>query len=476
MGRLRKNFDQRSSALQVWVVAEKNRWLTAKDFAPLTGRTIRQAQRIIKNAVEGKPWEGNLLVGRITRGRGGARGCHYQVYLPSLPAELQQRWTDRHDEPETGESDRNKLFEDTSDSNYRWRYELIRPALILPARSKERADAIRAIAARKHMKPDGSYRKVSPDTLRRWLASYEANGYAGLKRKKRQDRGSSRVFISRRWDSAVPFDDATKQRIKDDLLSGVNGRWAKNTSFGWHKIAWDSSLDLENLTIEAGYNPGRNRLRPLCRLPRSFVEQGRKYRAVAIYNMDHKQYDDKSRPRVQRRPPENPMEVVVGDVHHMDVLLSRPDGSTFTPKIVAWLDWATSRIFTCPVFLKKGEGIRQEHVVEAFIAMVKDKRWGMPQTLYLDNGTEYYWTDLINNAQKLNDQIRIENLDTNKTIKQKLKARRSSIINAKPYNASAKVIEGTFGFLERIIFSTFPGHIGGNRTNKKTANVGKLPA
>ncbi|MEQ8960850.1 MAG: hypothetical protein RLP02_23495, partial [Coleofasciculus sp. C2-GNP5-27] len=206
------------------------------------------------------------------------------------------------------------------------------------------------------------------------------------------------------------------------------------------------------------------------------MEQGRKYRAVAIYNMDHKQYDDKSRPRVQRRPPENPMEVVVGDVHHMDVLLSRPDGSTFTPKIVAWLDWATSRIFTCPVFLKKGEGIRQEHVVEAFIAMVKDKRWGMPQTLYLDNGTEYYWTDLINNAQKLNDQIRIENLDTNKTIKQKLKARRSSIINAKPYNASAKVIEGTFGFLERIIFSTFPGHIGGNRTNKKTANVGKLPA
>lgn len=56
-----------------------------------------------------------------------------------------------------------------------------------------------------------------------------------------------------------------------------------------------------------------------------------------------------------------------------------------------------------------------------------------------------------------------------------LSARRSSIVKARPYNAPAKSIEGLFGVLEGGVFSMLPGWIGGNRMDKKTANIGKAP-
>ena len=83
----------------------------------------------------------------------------------------------------------------------------------------------------------------------------------------------------------------------------------------------------------------------------------------------------------------------------MDVLLLRADGFTFTAKLVCFQDWATNRIFVHPVFLEKGKGVRPAHVVEAIIAMVKE--WGVPETLYLDNGSEYGCVDLVADALTL---------------------------------------------------------------------------
>ncbi len=51
------------------------------------------------------------------------------------------------------------------------------------------------------------------------------------------------------------------------------------------------------------------------------------------------------------------------------------------------------------------------------------------------------------------------------------------ITKAQPYNSAAKgAIEGAFAILERKYFAKIPGWIGGERTRKKTANVGKPPA
>ena len=136
------------------------------------------------------------------------------------------------------------------------------------------------------------------------------------------------------------------------------------------------------------------------------------------------------------------MGVVFGDVHHQDVLLPRADGSIFTAKLVAFLDWATNRVFVHPVFLAKGEGVRQEHAIEAFIAMTQDSGWGMPEILYLDNGKEYACLDRMADALQLVSQMRA--LDDDPGLALALLQRASPIVKAMPYNAAAKPIEPAF--------------------------------
>jgi hypothetical protein len=161
------------------------------------------------------------------------------------------------------------------------------------------------------------------------------------------------------------------------------------------------------------------------------------------------------------------MDIVVGDVHPVDVLISRPDGSICTPRMVAWQDVATNRLYSTLHILPKGEGIRREHVGESFAAMVRHPEWGMPRHLYLDNGGEYGQLGIVDDAMRLAAWAG----DTDP----RSDGRRSMIVTAKPYNAPAKPIEGLFAALEKH-FRLLPGWIGGNRMVKKSANVGRPPA
>ncbi|QJP12373.1 hypothetical protein G3545_01055 [Starkeya sp. ORNL1] len=83
------------------------------------------------------------------------------------------------------------------------------------------------------------------------------------------------------------------------------------------------------------------------------------------------------------------MQLVVGDVHHLDMVMLREDGSEAWPKAIAWLDQATNRIRLDLLLLGKGEGIRNADVIASFIRMTQDPAWGMPRGLYLDNESEY---------------------------------------------------------------------------------------
>ena len=226
---------------------------------------------------------------------------------------------------------------------------------------------------------------------------------AGLVGKARGDRGEARTHIGRAWDAGVPFDDATKGRIAEATAERVRSLWAASTEIGWKQISRLAAGFLYDQTVAAGFDPGRRELKKLCRVPRRFVEAGRPWRAVAVYDKDRKRHFDVHMPRIRRtREGREPMEIVIGDVHPIDILMRRTDGSVFTPKLITWHDWATNRLFFYPVFLAKGKGVRQEHVAEAFMAMAADPLWGMAQTLYLDNGGEYNWAELVNDAMQLN--------------------------------------------------------------------------
>ena len=212
--------------------------------------------------------------------------------------------------------------------------------------------------------------------------------------------------------------------------------------------------------------PGPHTLRRICKLTRRFVEPHKHLRQIHRFESDRKAHED-AKPRVRRTGSAlEPMEIIVGDVHHLDVLIRREDGSVATPKMIGWLDMGTRRVFAnfvlCLLNQNTGrsEGIRNEHVIASFISMTQDPGWGMPRTLYLDNGSEYNFADFIDDALKLvsNHRLRLE-----------------QTVRSQPYNAPAKAIEGTFGLLERAYFSQIPGWIGGNRMITKTANVGRAP-
>lgn len=342
------------------------------------------------------------------------------------------------------------------------RYDIIRPVLKHAPGSAVREAARRA--------------GVHERRIREWIAAYEAGGAGGLHARPREDRGRRKHAISAAWDSWAEraLNDAAMAAVAADLERYVKSLWAATTDHGEKRIAALVADRLAELTEEAGFNGDARQLAKVCKVGLRFVRRWRHYRAVALADQDAKQWHDRHRPRIRRtREGRQPMDIVFCDVHPMDVLLPRADGSTFTVKLVAFLDWATNRIFLHPVFLAKGEGVRQEHVIEAIIAMTQDSRWGVPCVLYLDNGAEYGCVDKVADALRLNVQVRA--LGDDSAFDEALLLRVRLTVRAQPHNAPAKPIEPAFKVLEHGFFSALPGWIGGNRMAKKTANLGREP-
>ena len=454
-------------------------WLSAPAFAANAKVTPRSASRILLLAFDGQPWHGHPLEVRRVRGRGGNAGWAYEVRADSLPEGLREHALAGHPAPATATlpapivASREPAAIDKPSPVARWRYEVIQPALQEKAGTEKYRREIAKASRVVREFPSGRRGRVSARTIERWIASYERDGMAGLRRKTPANRGRDRVFISRAWDAAVPFDEELKASFRKWAVELAGSIYAENTEWGWRRIARAVGGGLAEKTVKTGFDPGRKPLKQICKVPRGLVERGAPKQQLAIFENDHKRWVDESMPRIWRgRDGRQPMEIVIGDVHPVDVLLPRVDGSTYTAKFIGWLDWGTNRVHGSLVFPPKGEGVRQEHVIEAFIAMVTDPRWGMPEHLYLDNGREYNWSELIDDAMQL---CKVRHLDDNAELAASVRARKSNIIKARPYNAAAKAIEGTFAALESGVFSTFPGWIGGNRMRKKTANVGRAP-
>lgn len=133
------------------------------------------------------------------------------------------------------------------------------------------------------------------------------------------------------------------------------------------------------------------------------------------------------KPRIQRSIADlEPMDVVVMDVHHINVLIERETGKTATAKMIAFLDIATSRLFVEIIMFEGKGGVRNSDIITAFINMCMDKNFGLPKVLYVDNGSEYGWADHLQDALKLN--IRINGFDW--------QSGRNPVVRATPYNAS----------------------------------------
>lgn len=431
-------------------------WVSTDALAAVAGITRRGARKGAKAGT----WRGSPLVVRQVRGRGGRSGWSYEVRVDSLPLDLQLRCKQLQSPFEAP-----PRLDDASAVERERRFNIIRPALAFAKHTPERAEAVREIAAREHLTPAGGVERLSERNLQRWLNRYEEGGAAGLTRRQRRDANKPKVFLTRAWDRAVSFDLATRERIKAEVLQDLRDLWGNGLSYGDVKRL--ASERLADLTQAAGFAGTPAEIAAFCELPKDLVEapEHRRARRVHQYRTDRRAYEDR-RPRIIRTTDGlAPMQLVFADIHHMDVLVTRPDGGTATPKMIAWLDAATRRVRADLVLCEPGTMVRNADVIESFIRMTQDPHWGMPAMLYLDNGSEFLFADFASDALKLAG-LDVRQLDRN-----------SPIVRAKAYNGPAKgLIEGFFGNVERTIFATVQGYIGGNRMKARSAHLGKPQA
>lgn len=347
-----------------------------------------------------------------------------------------------------------------------WKWRLIQPALAYPKHSRARGEVLRCLAHSAHQRPDGRRATVSLDSLYTWVASYEQHGLTALMRRPRRDFGRKVVGITRQWDNACPLSAEVQAEVAEQLAEQVRSLWASGAP-GYRTVTELGSAVLYDLSLHAGWTDVSL---SQCQLSRSYVEHYRRYALVAMHDKDARQFFDSMVPRIRRhRENLQPMDIIVGDVHPIDIMLTRADGTAVMPRAIAWLDVATQRVHVTLIQLEKGEGVKQVHVAQAFAAMCSS--WGLPRQLYLDNGSEYGWQDMMEGfaqLSRLTGAVLDTRLESQSTAP-------NAVVRARPYNAQAKPIEGIFALLEQQVLSMLPGWIGGNRMRQKTHNVGRAP-
>lgn len=480
-----------------------SKWVQSAEVERLSGVSQKNVHRALANRF----WRGcDLLVReeRTGRGRGGKT---LLVHVDSLPADLREAWyLDRgirlHEKPDpsTGEvvlvpsqAYQNDTKFEADLALARWRHDVIRSALLLERGSSERAELIAALAATPRLFPNGTRKAVTRQTLYNWIGAFEAEGINGLIRKRRVDNGAKRQVVSRAWDGFFldQADEAARMKVGDDLTRHIRSLWAAGER-GWRAISEKSttrlielSRDLRVVAFDAlpvgrcGDTGRATTQFGVCYVNRRKVEAEREYGLIAVKDKDNAVFQDRFMPSIRRDYSDlKPRQIVVGDVHPVDIMMRRPDGTVVYPKAIAWYDVATNEMHMTFVLLEPKEGIRREHVAQSFQAMVEE--WGLPQMLYLDNGSEYSWDAMIGGFTQLSKltsgSMKVSDLDGDTAVAARVASDREAIVRSRPYNAKGKPgIEGAFGNLEQVFFATIQGWTAGDRMNKKTHAKGKDP-
>jgi hypothetical protein len=438
------------------------RWIGSGAFSLAAGISDRKARRAFERAACGKTWNGHTLQVRTMEGRGGKSGLQYQVKVSSLPAHIQDRLKALQIHFE--DPSKTRLGEGAQ-LKRTWIYDVIRPALAYPKGSNERGQEVAKLHGAKRLNWQGKHQLLSKSVLYRWIDQYECGGIHALGGKVRSDKGARKVYISRAWTNAVPFDEQIKATIHDDLKAYVRGLIKGDGQFKQTRVL--ASEKLISMTGAYGFrinDPQREA--KVFSIPAAFIREEAHFKAVARHQKDRKASED-DKPRIRRTTAAlEPNEVNVMDVHHLNIYVARPDGTYSTPKLIAFHDIATNRVFCELIQFSERGGVRNTDIITAFVNMCQHPAFGVPQYLYVDNGSEYRFADDLEDALKLG--TRFVTFDGPEE--------RRRIIRAKPYNAAAKQVEGWF----RQFNQQHARHIDGWRDddpmNPKRPELGKLHA
>jgi hypothetical protein len=475
------------------------KWIGAGEVEALSS----VSQQAVNKALRARRWRGADLMVREVSSHVGQGGKVLQVHVDSLPADLRTAWylghgIQLHARVDAATGELRHVAEAAQDPRFderqlvaRWRLDVIRQVVAKPKGSPERRALLEAVAAQEWRAPDGKLRQIGRATLYAWVAAYDAGGLIGLLPDERKDRGIKRVLVSTAWDGffagrIAPADHAA---VAEAVVKHIRSLWASGES-GWRAICEKSTTRLIELTLDlrdpifrtlAEGRPGDRAGAPtrfgICDVNRRMAEAQRSYGIIAVRNKDNARFQDTIAPTIRRDYSLlSPREIVVGDVHPTDVMVLRPDGSRAYPKAISWFDPATCEVHMTIVLLEKGEGVRREHVAMAFEAMVHE--WGLPKLLYLDNGSEYGWAEMINGFTQLSKLagLTVKEHGGGSLADARVAEAREAVVRSLAYNAKGKPgIEGTFGVLEQVFFSNLLGWTAGERMRKKTHAKGRDP-
>lgn len=477
----------------------KAHWIPVRVFCALAEISRVSASEALRRCSDGGTWNGTALQVR-------KNGRAYEVHAASLPLPLYTKFRDQSPDlfkpaqlpattrtvtPDVDLSRISLLVKHRHEAE--WKAEIIAPALKWPWKTPARAAVLRQLAEKDYIRPtDGKPVSFSPKTLGKFCSDFEMGGIDALVREPRAKEEEHRYLINKKWEKACPLELPVKTRIAEAVEQYVVDLWG-NGAPSRDKVRHMASAKLFTLCREAGWADATLKA---CDVGQYVVERNQGYRDLAIRHRDAKRFSDKHKPRVARtREGLAPGEAIVADVHPVDVLLLRPDGNTYTTKMIAWYDLGTNRFFYTLLHLEPRKSVTQADIARSFFELCQ--AWGVPRKLYMDNGSEYKWAEMMDAFRAFvvlvkEMEVRMESLEA-------LEARftaedagespvgddvpsqdaavtsaNSAIVRAKPYNAAAKPVEGAFSALEKIL-SMLPGHIGGDRMNKKLAKVGKQP-
>ena len=457
-------------------------WVSAAQLAEVAGISRQKAHAALKNCMNGKTWRKHKLQVEIVKSKsgGGSSGRAYQVHASTLPEPLKIKWYQQFaNEVVNTPKQHLAVVQPQGAINFRQRLETIEKQenaaekkqmlidLIADTEkgSSLRQDRIKQIASNK--------KNPSARTLYRWMSQHDKGGSTLVIRKERKDMSKRRHIVTRTWDKVMsPIMPQSKMcEIGDDLTTRIRSLWRSGAT-GYITIQRFAShflLELTKANLDSGQKLDHEFLQKVCTVSRDRVDREKKYIMSYIQESDAKLHHDKYESTILRARTIAgvdmlPMDIVIGDVHPLDVSIRRTDGSIVYPKAIAWQDVATNRLWITIKVCEKNEGVNRMDVAQSYASMAK--AWGIPITLYLDNGSEYSGDSIYESIQNLSNLIQKQ---LNVTTKM------PSEIRAMPYQAQAKPIEGLFSLLEGKYFAMLPGYTGGQRMNKKTHNVGKEP-
>ncbi len=412
--------------------------ISATSLAKIAGISRQAMHKVIVDAQNGKPWRGVLIKSVHSKGRGGKQGKVLLIDSGTLPDDLKARLNTLQTPCKAPLKD-HKM-------QPRWQLWLAIVQPLEQLQGRALMAAIQELLASPPLLENGRSLKLSETTIRSKLKRFKVEGVQAFARHIRSNKGEKLTIITRQFDN-----DATANGLLPEVIQGIGEQLdkyvasfvAKGTARTLiRELAGDF---LTNKANELGFGGMR------YDIPQYYIQARRKYRNIYRLNHDAKAHYDASPHILRHTHGMRPMQMVVGDVHPCDVYMLREDGTQATAKMIAWMDVGTQRVFATVHLLAKGEGVTNKLVIESFWQMLQV--WGMPETLYVDNGKEYGFAELMEGLLKLSSNGRV--------------------IKSLPYNARAKSIEPWFGKFERTYLKQMIGWVGGDRTNKKIERVGK---